>query len=175
MERVMTVREAMTEKVLICSQKWTVAKAAKLMSSRGVGCIVVTQGRKPVGILTERDILKMVGADMKPDKTIIQKAMSKRPVTIGPDVEITEAARLITKNRIRRLPVVERDSLVGIITSSDIATISPRLVEAIERPEVPVHEGIETSVCEVCGEMTTTLHDINGMWLCENCRDAMGG
>ena len=171
----MVVREAMTEKVLICSPKWTVTKAAKLMSNRGVGCIVVAQGRKPVGILTERDILKIVGADMKPNEVLIQKVMSKSPITIAPDADITEAARTMAKNNIRRLPVVGRGSLIGIITSSDIAAVSPQLVEAIERPVMPVREGIETSVCEVCGEVTTALYEVNGMWVCENCRDVMGG
>jgi ribosomal protein L37AE/L43A len=64
---------------------------------------------------------------------------------------------------------------VGIITASDIAAISPQLTDVVAHHEVPAGEEIEESVCEVCGEVTTSLYEVNGMWVCENCRDTMGG
>jgi len=101
--------------------------------------------------------------------------MSAPLVSIGPDADISEAARIMARSKIRRLPVVERGRLAGIITTSDITAISPGLVEVVSRPEVLPEEEIEESVCEACGEVTTSLYEVNGMWVCENCRDTMGG
>jgi len=177
MRRVVPVREAMTEKVLTATPAMTVAKAAKLMSERGVGSIVIVRGKKPIGILTERDVLqKVVSADLRSSKVSVGKIMSTPILTIGPDIEITEAARVMIRNRIRRLPVVEGGELIGIVTASDMTAISPGLTEVLpERPEIPAGEEIEQSVCEVCGEVTSALYEVNGMWVCENCRDFLGG
>lgn len=176
MKRVVSVREAMTGKVLIASPNTTVAKAAKMMAERGVGSIIIVKSKKPVGILTERDLLmKVIGTDLKPSTVRVEKVMSAPIISIGPDIDITDAARMMAKNKIRRLPVVEHGKLVGIITASDITAISPELTEVVARPEMPAGEEIEESVCEVCGEVTTSLHEVNGMWVCENCRDTMGG
>lgn len=176
MKRFVSIKDAMTRKVLTTTPNTTVAKAAKVMAERGVGSIVIVTGKKPVGILTERDLLmKVVSADLTPSKIRVDKVMSKPVTSISPDSDIIEAARLMTKNKIRRLPVVEHGNLVGIITTSDISAISPELAETVTRTEVPAGEEIEESVCEVCGEVTTSLHEVNGTWVCENCRDTMGG
>jgi len=177
MKRNVSVREAMTEKVLTITPTATVAQAARVMAERGVGSIVVAKGNKPVGILTERDLLmKVVAADAKPSTIRVGKVMSSPVLTVSPEVEITDAARTMIKNKIRRLPVVEKGRLVGIITASDITAISPELIEVLpSRPETPPGEEIEESVCEVCGEVTSSLYEVNGMWVCDNCRDFLGG
>jgi len=176
-KRSVPVKGAMTEKVLTVSPKTTVAKAAKLMSARGVGSIVIVKGKKPVGILTERDLLmKVVATDMRSSKVLVGKVMSSPVLTIGPEVDVTDAARTMIRNKIRRLPVMDRGRLVGIVTASDITAVSPELMEVLpERPQTPAPEVIEESVCEVCGEVTGSLHEVNGMWVCENCRDFLSG
>ncbi len=167
----------MTEKVLTTTATTDVAHAAKVMAERSVGSIVIVKGKTPVGILTERDLLmKVVSVDAKPSTVRVGKVMSSPVLTISPDVDITEAARTMARHRIRRLPVVERGRLVGIVTASDITAVSPELAEVLpERPEVPPGEELEESVCEVCGEVTASLYEVNGMWVCENCRDFLGG
>lgn len=177
MKRNVPVREAMMDKVLTTTATTTVAQAAKVMAERGVGSIVVIKGSKPVGILTERDLLmKVVATDTKPSTVRVGKFMSSPVLTVNPEVEITEAARIMVKNKIRRLPVVEQGKLIGIVTASDITAISPALLEVLpSRPEVPPGEEIEESVCEVCGEVTSSLYEANGMWVCENCRDFLSG
>jgi len=77
--------------------------------------------------------------------------------------------------KIRRLPVVEKGILIGILTASDITAISPELTELVSHPEMLEREEVGQSVCEVCGEVTTALSEVNGMWVCENCRDTIGG
>jgi CBS domain-containing protein len=176
MKRMVSVQDAMEKRVLTATSNTTVAKAAKMMADRGVGSIIIVRGKKPIGILTERDLLmKVLSVDLVPSKVRVGKIMSAPIISISPNADITEAARVMAKNNIRRLPVVDQGELVGIITASDIAAISPQLTDAITHPEVPAGEEIEESVCEACGEVTTSLYEVNGMWVCENCRDAMGG
>ena len=167
------VREAMTAKVLTIGPDANVATAAKLMAKNSVGSIVVVKSKKPIGILTERDLLmKVVSADLKPSKIPVKKVMSQPLVTITPDTDITDAARIMARNGIRRLPVVERGKLVGIITTMDIMKISPDILESGFQVESG-REEMEESVCESCGEVTTHLYEVNGMWVCEDCRDTM--
>lgn len=174
-KRIVSVREAMAGKVLTAGPTTTVAKAAKKMAERGVGSIIIVKGKKPMGILTERDLLmKVVSFDIKPSTVKIGKIMSAPIMTIAPDTDIIDAARTMARNKIRRLPVVEHGKLVGVITASDITAISPELTEIVARPVVPAGEAIEESVCEACGEVTTGLYEVNGTWVCENCRDTMG-
>ncbi len=176
MKRVVSVRDAMADKVLTAGPNTTVDRAAKLMAERGVGSIIIVKKKKPIGILTERDLLmKVVSLDLKPSKVKVGKIMSSPITTIAPDVDMTEAARMMAHSKIRRLPVVERGVLVGILTASDITAISPELTEVVTHAPMPEREEIGQSVCEVCGEVTTALYEVNGMWVCENCRDTMGG
>lgn len=165
----------MTEKVVTAPPNTNVAQAAKTMAKHGIGCVIIVKSKKPVGILTERDLLmKVVSHDLVPSKIRVDKIMSKPVSTITPDVDINEAARIMAQNKIRRLPVIQEGRLVGIITSSDFITIAPQLTEYVTHPEMPPPEAIEQSVCESCGELKTSLFEVNGMWVCEDCRDAMG-
>jgi CBS domain-containing protein len=173
MRRTIPVKEVMTKEVVTVSPKDTIAKAAKLMSSHRVGCLVVIQDGSPIGVITERDILtKVVGLDLKPSKVLVGEVMSSPPITIGPEVSVTEAARLMKKHEIRRLPVVNEGKLVGIVTASDLASVIPEMAEFADFP-VPSAEEVGTSVCEVCGQFTTHLYEVNGKWVCESCKDSM--
>jgi CBS domain-containing protein len=166
------VRDVMTTKVLTITPEASVARAAKLMAKNSVGSIVVVKSRKPVGILTERDLLmKVLSADLKPSRIPVKRIMSSPVVTITPDTDIADAARIMARSNIRRLPVVEGGKLVGIITTMDIMRVSPELLETGAGVEKRVE--IEESVCESCGEITTHLYEVNGMWVCEDCRDSM--
>lgn len=182
MKRVVSVRDAMTPNVLTAIRSTNVAKAAKLMAALDVGSIVIIEDKKPVGILTERDLLmKVVSEDLKPSTIRVGKIMSAPIIVISPEKDIVEAARIMAKNKIRRIPVVENKKLIGIITSTDISLISPELAEIMVRSEHASAEQIgqasagriDESVCEICGEVTTDLYEVNGTWVCENCRGAM--
>lgn len=175
MKKTVPVKEIMTENVLTCSPNVSVAKAAKLMTERGVGCVVITRNRKPVGILTEQDILtKVVSVDQKASKVLVRDVMSKGLITVDPDTDTLEAARIMAKNKIRRLPVVRKNILIGILTASDIASFSPGVAEALEHSETLGGEEVGRSVCELCGEVRERLYEVNGMWVCEDCKETMG-
>ncbi|MEM2866559.1 MAG: CBS domain-containing protein [Candidatus Hadarchaeales archaeon] len=167
------VKEIMTENVVTCTPNTDVAKAAKLMTEKGVGCVVVTRNRKPVGILTEQDILtKVVSADLKASRIKVGDIMSKKLITVEAEADVLEAARTMTRNKIRRLPVVKGEVLVGILTASDIASFSPGMAETIEHHEVLRREEVGRSVCELCGEVKEKLREVNGMWVCEDCAES---
>jgi signal-transduction protein with cAMP-binding, CBS, and nucleotidyltransferase domain len=160
--------------VLTADVSTTIAKAAKMMAERNVGSIIITQGKKPLGILTERDLLmKVVSEDLRPSKVKVEKIMSKPLITVTPDTDMVDAARTMASRKIRHLPVVENGRLVGILTASDITARSPELAEVVEVAEGSASESIGQSVCEACGELTTDLYEVNGKWVCENCRDSM--
>jgi CBS domain-containing protein len=173
MRKTIPVKEVMTKEVVTITPKDNIARAAKLMSSNRVGCLVVVQNRSPIGIVTERDILtKVVGLDLKPSKVLVGEVMSSPPVTIGPDVEVSEAAKLMSKHDIRRLPVINEGKLVGIVTASDLASVVPDMAEFADVP-LPPSEEVSTSVCEVCGEVSSHLYEVNGKWVCESCKESM--
>jgi CBS domain-containing protein len=96
-------------------------------------------GEVPIGIVTERDIVRRVVAKKIPLDTKISEIMSKSLITIDPDASLKEAARLMSSNKIRRLPVLKQNRLVGIAVASDFVrnlgkkTTSEEILEAMGR------------------------------------------
>jgi CBS domain-containing protein len=140
-----TVKDFMTKTVITIDVHRTVFDAAELMSYKGVGCLVIMEGEMPRGIVTERDFVRRVVAKKRPLDIKISEIMSKTLITISPDASLKEAARTMTNNRIRRLPVLEGNRLVGIIVASDFVrqlskkTITEEILQAITRfPLSPV-------------------------------------
>jgi len=114
-----TVKDIMTKNVISIGVHNSVFEAAELMSSNQVGCLVIMDGEVPIGIVTERDIVRRVVAKKIPLDTKISEIMSKSLITIDPDASLKEAARLMSSNKIRRLPVLKQNRLVGIAVASD--------------------------------------------------------
>lgn len=138
------VRDLMTKDIITIDLDKTVFDAAKLLSEKTVGCVVVMDGDVPVGIVTERDFVRKVLVKRLRLDVEISKIMSKPLISIDPDSSIREAARVMLKNKIRRLPVIKEDKLVGIIVVSDLArqlskkTITEEILEAMARyPSFP--------------------------------------
>jgi len=115
----------MVKNVVTVEAEATVRDAAKLMNERDIGCLLVMKGKTPVGIVTERDMLKRVLLKSKdPRKTKIGKVMSK-PLMVGePQTDIRDAVRLMVEGKIKRLPVVENGHLLGLVTFTDIVRSS---------------------------------------------------
>lgn len=136
------VKEFMTKGVLTVDLQNTVVEAAKLMTQKEVGDVIVTDNGMPRGIVTERDFVRRVIARERPLDAKISDIMTMPLITIEPDASLNKAARKMMTNRIRRLPVVERHKLVGIIAVSDFArhlskkTLTENVLEAIWRSPV---------------------------------------
>ena len=140
-----SVKDFMTKDIITIDIQKTVLAAAMLMSEKMIGCLVVTDGKMPVGIVTERDFVRRVVArNLSPDMKLSQ-IMSKPLITIDPDSSLRDAARLMLKNKIRRLPVKKENRLVGIVVASDFArqlskkTIPEEILDVLARypPSIP--------------------------------------
>ena len=133
------VKDIMTKNVVTIDVDKTVFEAAELMCTNGIGCLVITDKAVPVGIVTERDFLRRIVAKRASFDIKISEIMSRSLVTVNPDASIREAARIMSTNKIRRLPVLKENKLVGILVAADLARIvgkksaSEEILEAIGR------------------------------------------
>lgn len=115
------VRDVMVSPVVTIDAEATVEEACRIMGERHIGSVIVTEGGKPSGIFTERDLLtKILLKDYSLMKEKVRGFMSSPLTVITPDFELREAARVMTQLKIRRLPVVHEGRLLGIVTSADI-------------------------------------------------------
>jgi CBS domain-containing protein len=114
-----TIKDIMTKNVISVGADDSVFEAAEVMSSKQVSCLVIMDGELPIGIVTERDFVRRVVAKKLPLDKKVSEIMSKSLITIDPDASIKEAARLMSSNKIRRLPVVKQNRLVGIVVAAD--------------------------------------------------------
>ena len=118
----MKVKELMTSDPANVGADDVIAKAATLMKQEDCGAIPVVRDGKLIGIITDRDITIRGVAEGRDAKTTkVAEIMSADPITIAPDADISEAAALMAKSQIRRLPVVEDGQLLGIIVTAQLA------------------------------------------------------
>ena len=134
-----TVKDFMTTNVITIDAQRTVLEAAKLMYQQDVGDLVVMEGNVPKGIVTESDLVRRIMAQKKTLDTKVSEIMSDPLITIEEESSLRDAARKMVKYRIRRLPVMKKNVLVGIIATSDFAkhiskkTFSEELLAAMGR------------------------------------------
>jgi len=134
-----SVKDIMTKDVVKIDVRKTIFDAAKLMTEKQKGCLVIMDDKRPIGMVTERDFVRRVAAKKLPLDTKIIHIMSESLVTITADASLKDAARLMVNNKIRRLPVVRGNKLEGILVVSDFArqlskkTITEEILEAMAR------------------------------------------
>jgi CBS domain-containing protein len=117
----MLVGEIMHSDVKTASTEDSFADVAKTMRSNGISSVVVLDGKKLAGIVTERDIVNLVAAGGDPHTTTVAHGMTRRDlVTASPRTELTEATELMVSRNIRHLPVVDGDDVVGIVSIRDM-------------------------------------------------------
>lgn len=126
----------MSSPVVTMESKGSLGSAAQIMVQHEIGSVVVLDGKRPVGMVTERDITKQVikgeGVLKEPVKNLITKAL----VTAPPDMSIQEAFELMLLNKIRRLPILESNDLVGIVTEKDLMRW---VLRVSYEPTIPKH------------------------------------
>ena len=142
----MLVKDIMTKKVVTADVNDTVLYVAKLMTDYNIGCVpVVENGQKVLGLITDRDIvLAMAKYNRDPENTLAVNVMSEGVYSVKPDAELSQALALMKKQQIRRLPVMDDEILVGMISLGDVAVcadnddkeISEALTE-ISKPSRP--------------------------------------
>lgn len=117
------VRDVMKKNVISIDSSMSIQDAAKMMDDASIGAIVVLENGVVVGIITERDMTRRVIAKGKPYTINVKEVMSSPVVVVNPDDSVWEAAQLMKTRRIHRMPAVQNNMLVGIITTSDIVKL----------------------------------------------------
>lgn len=178
---VIKVEDVMTKDVVTLSETSSARDVAIAISGKKIGSVIITSNGNPVGIITERDLIERVLAKgLDPDKVLAKNIMSSPLFVVDPKVGIMEAAKKMASLNIRRLVVVEKGKMVGIVTASDILSAAPEMIEILiestreklmmKREELEVMAGY----CDNCEEWSDSLKEVNGQFLCENCRAEFG-
>jgi CBS domain-containing protein len=124
------ISEVMTQGVVTAQSDDTLRRVGELMRDRNVGSVVVCDGEMPMGVITDRDLALAVVADQV-DADDVAGTHASRPLVTGEvEMDIEEAVALMIQHRIRRLPVTDGDSLVGIVTIDDLAVRAGDLHQA---------------------------------------------
>jgi len=176
----MLVRDVMSSPVIAMGEDAPANRVAELMDKHDLGCIIVTNKEgKPLGIITERDlVVRVLAKNVKPDTLKANEIMTSPLITIEPDATISDAARKMSKLDIRRLGVIYKKQITGLLSSKDILGVMPELIEVIQeraRIENENAEKEETTAppagyCDHCGAWSDDLKQHNGEFLCEDCR-----
>jgi CBS domain-containing protein len=117
------VKDAMRKTVISIDSAMTVKDAATMMDDTNVGCVIITKGNAPLGILTERDFVKRIVSKEKSFSTPLADVMSFPLITAKPEDTVWEVAEIMKKNKIHKVPVEDNGKLVGIITASDLVKL----------------------------------------------------
>ncbi len=152
----------------------TVAEAAAAMCRDEVGSCIVLKGTIPIGIITEQDInCKVVAKDLKPGVVKVHEVMTQPLITINSAETVEDAAHMMVKKSVRRLPVVDdKNCVIGIITVRDLLATSTEINDVMqELVEVNRDYSMEMSVCDRCGQMSDDLEKVDNVFICASCRD----
>jgi CBS domain-containing protein len=183
----MLVKDVMTSPVITIGETGNAQKAAQLMDKNDVGGVIVTSKEgKPVGIITERDMItRVLTKNTLPSSVNVKKVMTSPLLTIDPDETLTEAARKMSRLNVRRLGVIHKGNLVGLVSSKDILAVTPELLEIIQEEakidkepapgeEVPEPRPL-AGYCDHCGRWSDSLKETEGQLLCEECQTELQG
>jgi signal-transduction protein with cAMP-binding, CBS, and nucleotidyltransferase domain len=177
METGIEVKNVMTKRIITTDHTDTIQKIAKKMIKKRVGSIIVTKKGRPIGIITETDINKRVVAPAKdPKKLKAEDIMTSPIIHVNPGDDISDVVHKMKKHKIRRFPVVEKGKIVGMLTNTDIARISPEMIDVLNlrlkmRMGMPsIEKGVTSGICEVCENYSEDLMFINNQWVCGSCR-----
>jgi CBS domain-containing protein len=131
----------MNRAVVSIDSEASVKNAAEKMTRHRIGSLVVTENGKPVGIITETDMLSRVLAVTRDAESTKVKAVMSKPLIYGtPDMDFVEAVKLMVNRTIKKLPITHSEELVGILTITDVITLHPvmeKLIEEEAKGEIP--------------------------------------
>jgi CBS domain-containing protein len=178
----MLVKDVMSSPVFTVDEEEVANNAAAMMEKDDLGCVIVSnKAGKSIGIITERDlVIRVVAKNLMPDTMKAKDIMTTPLVTIEPDATISDAARRMTRLDIRRLGVMYKGNMVGIISSKDILGVMPELIEIMqERVRIEGAERSEDSgeeeaplsgYCDRCNIYSENLKERDGQNICDDCR-----
>lgn len=179
METRLAVRDVMTRTVVTATPAMSAAEAGKKMVENRVGNILIVEKGRPVGIVTESDMVaKVISKNVKPGSIKLEQLMSQPLITTKSSDDINDAVLMMAQKKIRRLPVIDDGALVGIITDADVIQVSSEINQildnliqmnretVLDRRDVIVTQG----ECEECEEFSEDLRQEEGRLKCPRCR-----
>lgn len=189
MERIL-VSDVMTREPVTINSNASLLDCAKKMARSRVGSLLIVDKKKLAGFITQRDIL---WAFIKKPKADLSKIMAldispKKIVTIKQNANLKEAISKMNKTKFDRLPVVNGNELIGIVTAKDILNFHPEVYPELEEVSKIKEEEeklkrikkltdsdsaiVVDGICEECGQRDS-LYRVNGMLVCESCRNSI--
>lgn len=175
METGIKVSDVMGKGVVTANPNDTVAKVCEIMARYDLSGITIFDKGRVVGVFTQGDLVNLIASGENPAAIKVKEAMGKEIVNIGPDADISEAAKLMVKKKVKRVPVIKDGRLVGVLTQTDIVRISPSVYDLIyEKAKTEAAPLIESEVgvtgeCEECGNYSESLRNVNGTLVCGEC------
>jgi len=128
------VEDVMVKEVVTINIEKTAKDAADMMNRYEIGCLLVVKRGKAVGILTERDLLKRVISEARDSgSTKVKEIMSKPLIVVESNTDLEDAAKLMFKMKIKKLPIVKQGKLSGLVTLTDLARFQPQMIRILKQ------------------------------------------
>ena len=115
------IKDIMTKDYVSVTMQDNIYEIAVKMKEHDIGFIPVVEGKKLLGVVTDRDLVIRGYAEKRSGSASVEQVMSKEITTVTPDTSVDEAAKIMAREKIRRLPVVENGELVGVVAIGDLA------------------------------------------------------
>lgn len=135
----MKANDLMSDNLAILDIDSTIEEAAIMMQQQNIGCLLITQNTKLVGLITDRDIVtRVVAKNYLPPQSNVMDFMTASPICISTDTDVHLAASIMAEQQVRRLPVLDGDNLVGMLTLGDLAiqagNEAEQVLEQVSKP-----------------------------------------
>jgi len=176
---VVKVKEIMKKQVITVDSDVSISDVAKIMTNNRIGSVIVMKKLKPVGIVTDDDLVSIIAQGKSPKKVKVRDLpqTKKKFITASPNEDVLKITKRMIKSGIKRLPVLNAGKLVGIISDKEILLTAPELIDIISeklkmrvgmvaRPDETI-----SGICELCEAYSDELKSVAGRWICEDCRD----
>jgi len=171
------VRDIMKKSVVTVDPDLTLADVAKIMTNNRIGSVIIMEKTKPIGIVTDDDIVGTIARGKSPKKVKVRELRKRmRFVTASPDEDVLKVTKRMVKTGIKRIPVIKNGKLVGIVSDKEVLLISPELINVLSEKlkmrigAVAQPDQIISGICQSSEAYSDNLRNIDGRWLCEGCR-----
>jgi len=174
------VGDVMAKGIITIGPNDSVKKACEIMTKHDLSGLTVVESGEVVGMLTQGDLVSMIANEENPSAVNVNNIMGTKLTSIGPDVDIREAAKVMVENEVKRLPVLRGDKLIGVITQTDIVRISPSVYDLMfDKAKVEGGTLLDSDTgvsgeCEECENYSEDLRNVNGSLVCGECYEGTG-
>ncbi|MFB6294662.1 MAG: cyclic nucleotide-binding/CBS domain-containing protein, partial [Candidatus Nanohaloarchaea archaeon] len=179
-----TAADVMSDGVIAIENDATVQAAAEKMRDEDIRSLVVVEDDEAVGIVVGRDVLYQVAAEGRdPASVTVDEIMTSNLITASETDNIEDIARAMIENDISRVPILRGDSLVGMVTQSNLVRTWPSYVELVQEEsrvfggetpgsaEAPQDGGVSDGICDSCENFSEELEMVDGEMLCPECQE----